>query len=101
MIAIHRIAGAASGGASPCFTNANAKTRTHETAKSSVIVRISRLFTSIAKSLRKTSNATLRNTLAPYDFAVAGAQTDRGGLVREAPAGAKPRGACGQSRGQS
>src|SRR3989441_9159646 len=63
MIAIHRMAGAASGGASPSFTSAKANTSTHDTAKSSVVYRISRLFTSIVKSLRRTSSATRKNII--------------------------------------
>ena len=41
--------------ARPSFTNANAKTSTHDTAKNSVVSAISRLLTSIATSFRSTS----------------------------------------------
>src|SRR5436190_4758442 len=99
-IAIHRIPAAASSSGSPCLTNAIENTRTQESANKSVVYRISRLFTSIAKSLRNTSNATLRNTLVPHDGAVAGAQTDRGGLVGEKPAVANQRDARDQAVGE-
>src|SRR5919204_2750009 len=60
-IAIHRIPAAASGGAWPSLTNANEKTSTHDTAKNSVVTRISSVLTSIAKSFLRTSKAVRTN----------------------------------------
>jgi hypothetical protein len=61
--AIQRMPAAAPSNATPCFTNANEKISTHDTAKNSVVVRISPLFTSMAKSFFSTSSATLRNII--------------------------------------
>src|SRR2546428_4592282 len=57
---------AASSSGLPSLTNANAKISTHDSAKNSVVYRISRLLTSIAKSFRSTRSATLRNTASPW-----------------------------------
>src|SRR5690349_9070896 len=80
---------AASSGACPFFTKANAKISTHEIAKNSVVVSTSRLLTSIAKSLRSTSHAVRRNTSGGSDQGpVARAQPARRRLVGEQPAAA-------------
>src|SRR5262245_3263999 len=66
---------AASSSGSPCFTNAIEKIRTHDSANSSVVYRISRLLSSIATSLRRTRSAVRTNTSrAPDDGAIPGAE---------------------------
>src|SRR5256885_9682586 len=83
---------AASSGAWPFFTSANAKISTHAIAKNSVVVSTSRLFTSIATSFRSTSHAVRRNTSGRSDQrAVARAQSGGGGLVGDQLAGADQR----------
>src|ERR1700741_5024988 len=65
---------------------------THEIAKNSVVVTTSRLFTSIAKSLRSTSHAVRTNISGgPDERAVAGAQPRRRRLVGHQAAAAHER----------
>ena len=101
-IAIHRIPAAASSGAWPFFTNANAKISTHEIAKKSVVVRISRLFTSIAKSLRSTSQRGAQEHVrrAPDQRAIARPEAGRRRLVGEHAAAADQHDAVDQAVGK-
>src|SRR4051812_37668289 len=55
---------AASSTARPSLTNANANTRTHDTAKNSVVVSTSQLRASIAKSFRRTSQAVRKKSMS-------------------------------------
>src|SRR5207247_1960738 len=48
----------------PSSTNPNEKISTHDTAKNSVVEKISKLFTSMAKSFLRTSNAVFRNIVS-------------------------------------
>src|SRR5262249_20856390 len=83
-IAIHRMPAAASATTNPSRTSAKANTSTHETAKNSVVERISKLLISTATSLRNTSPAVRPNILfVPHDRAVAGPQPRLGRSVGE------------------
>src|SRR5712691_13487497 len=109
-MAIHRMPDAASSTARPSFTNANAKTSTHDAAKNSVVVRISQLLASIAKSFRSTSQAVLRNVIlcsraanascGADERAVARPETRRGRFIGQQTAVANQRHARHEPVGQ-
>ena len=92
---------AASLTARPSLTSANANTSTHDTEKNSVVVRISRPFTSMAKSFRNTSSAVRRNTSAASDdAAIAGAKAGGDRFVGEQAAVADDRDARHETLGE-
>src|ERR1700687_5939917 len=104
--AIQRIAEAtiALSMARPSSTNANEKINTHDTAKNTVVDRISRLLTSMAKSFFSTSNAIFRNmvpgTLPADHCSIPASQSRRGRFVRDQPAVADDRDARDESVSQ-